>query len=542
MVVDEVLFRLQELLFPAIPGVAVVAVQAEGDAIRIEARCTPSGASCPDCDHWTERVHSSYLRFPADLPAIGRRAELALRVRRFLCMTATCGRRTFVEQVPGLTRRHGRVTERLRQAMGAIGLALAGRPGARLAQLMGIATSRTTLLRRVMDLPDPTSPEPRAVGVDDVALLRGHVYGTVVIDAKTHQVLDLLPERNAATLAPWLKAHPGIEVICRDRSGAYADAAATAAPQALQVTDRFHLWQNLTTAVEKTLAAHRSCLRGLPSASPEPEPQWDTPAEVAPGQDDEERDLTGRFAERARAHHALVHDLLEQGMGIRHIARHLGWGRHTVQRYARAARWQAMVKGRKRQLPSRLDPFKPYLQQRWSETDGKVTIIDLYREITARGLRGHCSTGRDWARRGLPRQEGFTPAPPPPSVRQVTGWLTRHPATLTEEEKLHRKAVLDHCPELKTAAELTSSFAEMLTTLSGMRLPDWITEATDANLPGISSFAVGLHSDFAAVTAGLTTDWNSGPVEGAANRIKMLKRQMFGRAFFPLLRKRVLLA
>ncbi|MGV9567570.1 transposase [Streptomyces sp. NPDC003480] len=171
-----------------------------------------------------------------------------------------------------------------------------------------------------------------------------------------------------------------------------------------------------------------------------------------------------------------------------------------------------------------------------------MTVLSLHREITARGFRGHYSTVRDWARRGLPRQEGFTPDPPPPSVRQVIGWLTRHPATLTEEEKLHRKAVLERCPELASAAELTSSFAEMLTTLSGTRLPEWITEAAEANLPGISSFAVGLHSDFDAVTAGLITDWNSGPVEEAVNRIKMLKRQMSGRAGFALLRKSVLLS
>jgi len=537
-----VLSRLQELLFPSVPGVAVVAVHTDGEAIRVEARCTPTRAACPDCAHWTERVHSSYLRFPADLPAAGRSAQLVLRVRRFFCTATACGRRTFVEQVPGLTRRYGRVTERLRQTMGAIGLALAGRAGARLAQVMGIATSRTTLLRRVMDLPDPAAPEPRAVGVDDFALRRGHIYGTVVIDAETHQVLDLLPERDAATLAPWLAAHPEIKVICRDRAGAYAEAADTAAPQALQVADRFHLWQNLASAVEKTVAGHRSCLRDLPPHTPEPEPAWETPAEAAPGQDCEADDPTGKFAERARAHHALVHELLGQGMSLRGIAHHLGWGRHTVQRYARAARWQDMVKGRKRQLPSKLDPFKPYLAQRWTETGGNVTILDLHREVTARGFRGHYSLVRDWIRRDLPQQEGFIPAPPPPSVRQVTGWITRHPATLTEEEKLHRKAVLDRCPELASAAELTSSFAEMLTTLSGTRLPEWISEAVNANLPGISSFATGLNSDFDAVTAGLTTDWNSGPVEGAVNRIKMLKRQMFGRAGFPLLRKRVLLA
>ncbi|MGY1502635.1 hypothetical protein ACW4TU_39650 [Streptomyces sp. QTS52] len=139
-------------------------------------------------------------------------------------------------------------------------------------------------------------------------------------------------------------------------------------------------------------------------------------------------------------------------MGLRHIARHLRWDQHTVQRYARADRWQDMVKGCKQQLPSKLDPFKPYLAQRRVETDGRVSILDLYREITAHGFRGHYSTVRDWARHGLPRPEGFTSAPPLPPVQQVTGWLTRRPATLAEEEKVHRKVVLDHYPELASAA------------------------------------------------------------------------------------------
>ncbi|MEC4019390.1 transposase [Streptomyces sp. H27-D2] len=229
-------------------------------------------------------------------------------------------------------------------------------------------------------------------------------------------------------------------------------------------------------------------------------------------------------------------------MGLREIARYLGWGRHTVQRYARAKNWQDMVRGRKRQQPSKLDPFKPYLEHRWAETAGHVTVLALHREITERGFRGNYSTVNQWTRRALTATDGTPPPPTAPSIRQVTGWLTRHPATLAEEEKLRRETVLDQCPQLEVAAQLISSFAEILTTLDGRRLTGWITDAMTSGLPGISTFAAGLESDFDAVTAGLTSPWNSGPVEGAANRIKMLKRQMFGRAGFPLLRKRVLLA
>ncbi|MFB6878990.1 transposase [Streptomyces sp. NPDC056323] len=213
-----------------------------------------------------------------------------------------------------------------------------------------------------------------------------------------------------------------------------------------------------------------------------------------------------------------------------------------MRRYAQAKQWQDMVKGHQRRRPGKLDPFKPYLARRWEETGGKITGRVLFEEITARGYRGSRTLLAQWKHQALMAPDSAPPPPPPPSIRQVTGWLTRHPAGLTPDEEVQRKAILAHCPQLDTAAGLVTSFAEMLTHLEGNRLTEWITEAMTSGLPGISTFAVGLNSDYNAVHAGLTTHWNSGHVEGTVNRIKMLKRQMFGRASFALLRKRVLLA
>ncbi|MFG2732114.1 transposase [Streptomyces canus] len=241
-----------------------------------------------------------------------------------------------------------------------------------------------------------------------------------------------------------------------------------------------------------------------------------------------------------RAHHALVHGLLNEGMGLRAIARHLGWGRHTVQRFARAARWQDAVTGR-RTRPSRLDVHRPYLQRRIDETAGAISIKELREELAALGRPVPYSSLRDWARSRLQWPDNPARPPAPPSVRQVTGWLTRRPSMLTEDEHQQLKAVLDACPELATAHRLVRDFGNMLTQRTGVLLPAWIEDAAEADLPGLTGFARGLTSDFDAVTAGLTLRWSSGGTEGAVNRIKKIKRQLYGRAEFELLRKMILL-
>ncbi|MFI0710511.1 ISL3 family transposase [Streptomyces inhibens] len=228
------MLRLQELLFPSIADVSVLSVDVDNEAIRIKACSTASGSACPDCGTWSSRVHSSYLRFPADVPSAGLRVVLCLRVRRFVCPVSSCGRRTFVEQVLGLTRRYGRWTERLRSTLAAVGFALAGRAGARMAGAIGVSVSRSTVLRLIKALPEPDVLAPRVVGVDEYATRKGRQYGTLLVDVEIRRPIDLLPDRESSSLAAWLTKRPGIEVVCRDRAPFFAEGATAGAPQAVQ--------------------------------------------------------------------------------------------------------------------------------------------------------------------------------------------------------------------------------------------------------------------------------------------------------------------
>jgi transposase len=545
---------LLAVLFPHLAGLRVHRVEDIGDAVVIAASCRARAACCPRCGLESARVHGGYSRVVADGTAGGRPVLIVLAVRRFRCQNPGCAAVTFAEQAAGVSERYRRRSVPLLGVLAGFGLELAGRAAARLAGTLGIAVDPSTVLRLVAAAPEPEiTAAPLVLGVDDFALAKGQVYGTVLVDMGTGDVIDLLPDREAASFEAWLKAHPGAEVICRDRAGAYAEGARNGAPDAIQVADRWHLWHNLAEHAEKAVTAHRGCLTG-PDPDPDPDGGGDTPAGPAgPVLPDGLRDVDGRerrIIARTRERHAAVHQLLAAGHSLHSASRALGLDRKTVRRFAsQPDPGILLVKATSR--PSILDPYKPYLGQRWNQ--GITNAAALHEEIRARGWTGgilaverylrqfRTADGRDRQARTRPQLTAPT-TPPPPGTRQITSWLLRRPDTLTDDEHAQLAALRVRCPHLDALAGHVTSFAQMMTRRTGQDdLETWLAAAETSDLPQLRSFAHGIRIDQQAVTNGLTLPWSSGTVEGTVNKIKMLKRQMYGRASFTLLRKRVIL-
>lgn len=535
--------QLLELLFPQLAGLRVHRIEDTGDAVVISASCTASSECCPACGSPSTRVHGGYSRTVADGATAGRPVLIILRMVRFCCVNPDCAKATFAVQADGLTSRYCRRSIPLTGMLTGFGLELAGRAGARLAGRLGITVHSSTILRLLAALPGPEAgAAPEILGIDDFALRKGHVYGTVLIDMDTGDVVDMLPDRESATVAEWLKARPGAVVICRDRGTGYGEAVRTGAPDAIQVADRWHMWHNLAEYAEKTVARHRGCL--LEAARAEGEGEGEGPAHELSAEPESPVPPTPggpepRIVTRTRERYGDIQDRVAAGQSQAEICRATGLDRRTVRKFARAGSVDELL-ARAVNRESKLDEFKPYLCRRWNE--GAREAAALHAELREQGWKGSVQTVRRYL---APFRTEDAPAVPPPAVpktRQITRLLLTRPDHLKPEEQAQLGGLLAQCPHLSSLAAHVRTFAEMMANLTGAAdLDQWLAAVDADDQPDLHSFATGIRNDKEAVINGLTLPLSSGKVEGTVNKIKTVKRQMYGRAAFPLLRRRIML-
>lgn len=527
---------------------AILSVECKTEQICISAHTTPEQACCPLCGVCSTRIRSHYQRTLTDLPAVGKTVHLTLTLRRFRCCNANCLRQIFCEPIPQLAQRYAHCTLRLQQAHANIARSAGGRGGARLAQHLAMPTSVDSLLRRLKALSQSAVEDLVCVGVDDWALRKGASYGTIIVDLHTHRVVDLLPDRQASTLTTWLKEHQHVHVVSRDRAGEYSKAARDALPNATQVADRWHLLQNTRQCLQRVIDRLKPALRSqwmvnIETSLPCSEPDR-TQAFPEDNMTDSPPPVT-ESATRFREAFEKVHRLSQQGKGIREIARLVGISRITVRRYLTRETFPQRARPIHRRA---MEHHREYIEQRM--LDGCTNAAQLSRELQEQGFNvSYTSVSRFVAslREGDGCQRTHSP------TRQTIGrygnvsayrlsWWLLDPHYAKEPPKQQWiLAGRDLGGELWEAVTLLRRFRCLVRQKRGERLSSWLAQAEQAQAKEVRRFAERLRQDNDSIEAALALPWSNGVVEGHVHRLKLIKRSMYGRAGFALLRQRVIL-
>lgn len=524
-------------------GMRLEQIQITENGLVIEVIATHPSSCCPLCSEPSTSIHCHYHRTLRDVPCAGRRVQLFLTVRKFSCRNSYCPRKVFAERLLAFVEPWARMTIRYCQQLTSLGLATGGNGGTRLAARLGMQTSRQTILRRIMQLPDVSSGSVVYLGIDDFAFRRGWRFGTILVDLESHRVVDLLPDRQMETSAAWMYQHPDLFVVSRDRASAYPSAASEAAPQALQIADRFHILKNLTEATQILLAR---CQAEIREASRQKDGGHELPTKHVLSVE-EWRPLEPahvgkvRLARRAGRHerYQLVMELHEQGMSPKRIVQRLDLSERTIQKWIAAETFPETKRRRKRQ--SCFNAFAPYVLKRWR--DGEHHGASLVRELIEQGYTGSERTVYRYlevfkqaevkASASLHRLHKF-------SANAAIWLFVRDPKALDEIEREDLAAFCQVSTTLKRVYDLVQDFLCMVQKREGERLDTWLAQVAESALPELQSFAAGVEKDKDAVRAGLTWSINNGMVEGHVTKLKLIKRQGYGKAGFPLLRKRVL--
>lgn len=526
-----------------LPGFLCHNVKIVEAGLELEAEATQKYAYCPACGVRSTAIHSHYQRCICDLPLNGKAVHLHLRVRRFRCRNPGCLQQIFTERIPERASPYARRSTRLSETLNQLGLALGGEAGSRLARQLQMTVSGDTILRILRQTTCKPVSNLKVLGIDDWAFAKGRRYGTILVDLERGVPMDLLPDRTAATLAAWLKAHPGIEVITRDRFSDFALAVSKACPDTQQVADRWHLLKNLRETLERVLRRMHERLRTLPSST---ELLTITSSlrlrRLRPPSANEQATTDASRLRRFQLYR-MVHYLLACGLSQRKIASLLKLHRVTARLYAEANTFPERVPARPR--ASILDLYLSYLQQRWQA--GCTNARQLYREVLVRGYRGSYQQVARWAHAqrllkpsvkeaaSLPAISTFAL----PAARHLTWLLLRSPDKLSS----HDRVLLTHIcqdPACRQVYDLAQQFHVMLRSRSSDFLDEWLKTCIVSQFPDLREFALGLCRDLDAVRNAFIYPWSNGPVEGHICRLKLLKRQMYGRAKRDLLRIRVL--
>ena len=536
----------------------------------------PACASCPECAVTSRSRHSRYWRTLRDLPAQGSIVTLRIRSSRWRCRNDLCQKKFFSTPLATIAAAYERQTSRANAVTLMVGRALGGRAAERLMSRLGMPVSDDTVLRRLKHAAcQHEEAKLRVIGIDDWAQRKGQIYGTIVVDLERRCVVDLLPDRSAETVVRWLRAHPEVHTISRDRNGLYAQAVRQAAPHAMQIADRFHLVQNLREAAQRELATQRTYLgvRLIPPLAPLA-PIAAVPVDP-PARPQKNRIVLSapviqldEIAQQRRQHDletfAAVIRLRGQGLNVKQIS-------HTLQlnrrRFDRWLKWGAVPeRNRMAPRPGLCESFREYLWQRWQEgnRNGRALLAEILK-LGYVGCYSHLARLLAEWRRPAPAEgneiTSICPAastkimaaskapelPPTETVllrRQISpqvaaALLSKPGALLSIQQGEIVKQLKANCPGFAVMRTLVLSFRGILQKGKVSTLHRWLHRAKASGLHSMKQFARTLRQDLSAVEAAILQDWSNGPVEGQVNRLKTLKRQMYGRAGIDLLRARL---